>query len=104
MTIEQTNEFRRHLRLYVGVFVALLIATLLTVLAAELPVTMAWHTAIALSIAAVKALLVAGFFMHLVKEKKPIYLILGFTAVFFAGLLLLSIFSMADQVNMSHVH
>ena len=104
MTTEQTIEFRRHLRAYVGVFVALLIGTLLTVLASEISVAMRWHITIALLIATVKALLVAGFFMHLVREKRPIYAILVFALVFFAGLMALSVLAMADQVNLSHVH
>jgi cytochrome c oxidase subunit 4 len=101
---ESTREFRRHLRLYVGVFIALLVGTVLTVLAAELSLTTVWRVTIALVIATAKALLVAGFFMHLTQEKKPIYVIIAFSLVFFAGLMFLSIVAVADQVNLSHVH
>jgi len=57
--------------------------------------------AIALIIATVKASLVAGFFMHLVSERKPIYAILVFTAFFFAGLMGLLIWSMHDNPDMT---
>ena len=40
-----------------------------------------------LIIAVVNAFLVAGYLMHLLSERKLIYTVLGFTAVFFIGLL-----------------
>ena len=50
--------------------------------------------AIALFIASIKAFLVAGYFMHLMSEKKMIYGILLATVFFFAGLMYLTIWSM----------
>jgi hypothetical protein len=44
----------------------------------------------------VKASLVAGFFMHLVSEKKSIYTVLAVTAFFFAGLMALTVWAMHD--------
>ena len=49
---------------------------------------------LALVIAGVKGFLVAGYFMHLVTEKKLIYTVLAFTAFFFAGLMGLTLWSM----------
>jgi len=49
---------------------------------------------IALFIACVKGFLVAGYFMHLISEKKMIYGILTATIFFFAGLMYLTIWSM----------
>ncbi len=83
-----SQHIAKHLKVYITVFVALLIGTVLTV-------------AIALIIATVKASLVAGFFMHLVSERKPIYAILVFTAFFFAGLMGLLIWSMHDNPDMT---
>ena len=55
-----------------------------------------FSVAVALVIASCKAFLVAGYFMHLVSEKRMIYGILGFTAFFFVGLMGLTLWSMAD--------
>jgi cytochrome c oxidase subunit 4 len=87
----------KHVRVYITVFIALLVGTLVTVAMyavhfESVPLTIL----IALFIATVKASLVAGFFMHLVSEKKAIYAILVFTAFFFAGLMALTIWSMHD--------
>jgi cytochrome c oxidase subunit IV len=86
-----------HVRRYLLVFVALIIGTILTVWASYIRFpSREINIAVALVIASCKAFLVAGFFMHLVSEKKMIYGILGFTAFFFAGLMGLTIWSMGD--------
>jgi cytochrome c oxidase subunit 4 len=87
----------KHVKVYITVFVALLVGTVVTVGLyyihfESVPLTIL----IALFIATVKASLVAGFFMHLVSEKKAIYAILIFTAFFFLGLMALTIWSMHD--------
>ncbi len=51
---------------------------------------------LALVIACTKAFLVAGYFMHLISEKKMIYGIMAFTAFFFVGLMALTLWSMHD--------
>ncbi len=82
------EEINREIRVYLIVFAALAALTGLTVFACyglKVPV----HTAIliALAIACVKGFLVAGFFMHLLSEKKLIYGVLALTVFFFAVLL-----------------
>src|SRR6266542_2501809 len=72
MDDKHAHDVKKHLKVYIGVFVAVL-----------------------------KAGLVAGFFMHLVSEKKPIYTILVFTAFFFVGLMALTIWSMNDSPEMT---
>ena len=47
-----------------------------------------------LAIAVVNAFLVAGYLMHLLSEKKLIYTVLGFTVVFFIGLMGLTMWAM----------
>ena len=81
------EQIRREMRVYIAVFCGLAALTALTVYACyglKLPV----HTAIliALAIACVKGFLVAGFFMHLLSEKKLIYGVLALTVFFVAGL------------------
>ncbi len=38
----------------------------------------------------------AGFFMHLISERKMIYTLLAFTVFFFAGLMGLTVWAMQD--------
>ena len=97
-----SQHIAKHLKVYITVFVALLIGTVLTVaMYYQHFESVAVTVAIALIIATVKASLVAGFFMHLVSERKPIYAILVFTAFFFAGLMGLLIWSVHDNPDMT---
>ncbi len=97
------EAFRKHVRLYIGVFLALLAGTLLTVGASYIQLGHHGNIAVALVIATLKAGLVAAFFMHLMAEKRPIYLVVGFTAVFFAGLMALTVWSMHDHPDLTAV-
>jgi len=91
------EHIARHVRVYITVFVALLIGTLVTVGMYSVHFeSVALTVAIAVVIASVKAFLVAGFFMHLVSEKKSIYTVLAVTGFFFAGLMALTIWAMHD--------
>ena len=82
------EQIRKEMKVYLTVFAGLAVLTVATVVACylfKLPV----HTAIAVAlvIASVKGFLVAGFFMHLLSEKKVIYGVLALTVFFFAVLL-----------------
>ena len=57
------------------------------------PVTVA----IAMFVATVKSFLVAGYFMHLLSEKKMIYSILAVTVFFFIGLMGLTLWGSSDH-------
>jgi cytochrome c oxidase subunit IV len=86
------EQIQKEIRVYIAVFFGLAALTALTVWACyglKLPV----HTAIvvAVTIACTKGFLVAGFFMHLLSEKKVIYGILALTLAFFAVLLWLPV-------------
>ncbi len=96
-THESRHDFRRHIRVCVYVFLALLAGTALTVGVryAHLP-SLALGIILALVIAGMKASLVASFFMHLIAEKRAIYLLLAFTAVILLGLLLLTVWAAQD--------
>lgn len=89
--------FKRHTRLYVGVFVALMVATVITVAVSYFHFgdedSHVWNVTIALIIAGFKAYLVAAFFMHLSSERRSIYVLLGFTTVFFLALVLLTVYA-----------
>jgi caa(3)-type oxidase subunit IV len=89
------EEFQRHVKRYLFVFYALIVGTILTVVASRLHIdSVALTIAIALFIACVKGFLVAGYFMHLISERKMIYGILAVTVFFFAGLMFLTVWSM----------
>jgi len=94
---EHHDSFAHHIRRYLLVFVALILGTIFTVWASYIRFpSREINIVVALVIASCKAFLVAGFFMHLVSERKMIYGILGFTAFFFAGLMALTLWSFGD--------
>ena len=84
-------------RRYLLVFYVLLFGTLITVGASYIPFgTRAINIGVALFIASGKAALVAGYFMHLISERKMIYGIVCFATLFsFVGTVLGGIW--ADQ-------
>src|SRR5438094_10120865 len=88
------DHFSHHVRRYLFVFYALLFGTLITVAASYIPFGhRAVNIGVALFIACGKGFLVAGYFMHLISERKMIYGILAFTACCFAGLMVLVMWS-----------
>jgi cytochrome c oxidase subunit IV len=94
MSDSHSHDLARHIKVYVGVFIALLVGTILTVTMYYIHFErMAVTVTIALFIATVKASLVAGFFMHLISEKKAIYSILLATVFFFASMMYLTVWS-----------
>ena len=106
MDAHDTASFKKHIRVYVGVFVALLVATMLTVGVSYVHFgsadSHAGNITVALIIAVLKAGLVAGFFMHLVSEKRSIYTLLTVTAVFFLGLIVLTVAAHYDTPGELH--
>jgi cytochrome c oxidase subunit 4 len=97
------EEIHKSIRKYMLVFGALIVGTVVTVLASYIHFdNFAITVALALIIATVKAFLVAGYFMHLVSEKKLIYAILATTAFFFVGLMYLTIWSM-EKDSLIHI-
>ncbi|MCP5468442.1 MAG: cytochrome C oxidase subunit IV family protein [Deltaproteobacteria bacterium] len=87
------EEMRKHVRIYIAVFIALAVLTLVTVWAASLQVSPSMHIIVALFIAAIKGTLVAAYFMHLISEKKTITSILVITAFLFLFMLLMTFFA-----------
>jgi len=87
------EQIRREMRVYLTVFISLALLTAVTVGAfyalKGFPVRIA--ILVALVIASIKGFLVAGFFMHLLSEKKVIYGILILTVIFFIFLMMLPV-------------
>jgi caa(3)-type oxidase subunit IV len=105
MTAHAQEDFTHHVRRYLYVFYALLFGTLVTVGASYIPFgNHAINIGVALAIACAKAFLVAGFFMHLISERKMIYGLLIFTACFFLGLMFLTLSAYGDFPRMTVTH
>lgn len=91
MTTDHAVDIDRHVRIYITVFVALMVLTIVTVAISYLDLSVPMAVAVALLVATMKGTLVACYFMHLVAEKKLIYVVLAITALFFLVLLALPI-------------
>ncbi len=101
--MDQSHDIKKHVRTYIAVFIALLALTMVTVAISYLHLEVYQAIAVALVVAAVKGGLVAGFFMHLLSEKKVIYMALILTLVFFAVLMWLPLFAHSDPILIKHV-
>ena len=80
---EHGHDIQKEVRTYLMVFGGLLFLTIVTVLVSYLHLEIHEAVMVALCIAVIKASLVACFFMHLISERKLIYIVLIFTAIFF---------------------
>ena len=99
------EHFSHHVRRYLFVFYALLFGTVATVAASYIPFgNREINIGVALFIACGKAFLVAGYFMHLISERKMIYTIMAFTAFFFIGLMFLTLCSFGDFPRLTVTH
>ena len=84
---DHAADIDKHVRVYITVFVALMVLTVVTVAISRLHLSIPVAVAVALFVATIKGALVAGYFMHLVSEKKVIYAVLILTVAFFVVLL-----------------
>ncbi len=90
---DSSSEHSSSLGTYIAVWLALLAGTILTVIAAHINLG-PFNAAVALTIATVKALLVALFFMHLRGASEKLLKLVVISTVFFLFILLA--LSMAD--------
>ena len=88
MSGHSPEAIKKQVRTYIAVFAALAGLTVLTVGVSYLHLSLRAAITLALAIATVKGTLVAAFFMHLISEKKIIWLVLAFAAFFFFVILL----------------
>ena len=89
-------DIDKHVRIYITVFVTLMVLTIVTVAISRFHLPVPIAVSVALLVAIIKGSLVACYFMHLISEKKLILAVLALTAVFFAALLALPIFTVSD--------
>lgn len=93
------DDLKKHVRVYILVFVSLMVLTLVTVSVSYLHLPVHQAIAVALVIASVKGSLVACYFMHLISEKKLILYVMLLTVAFFAVLLLVPVFTVSDRIG-----
>ena len=89
--MNDAEQVRQHVRVYLMVFVALAVLTVVTVAISYLRLPMTYAIPLALVVATVKAGLVAGYFMHLISEQKVILWVLLLCASFFVFLMVLPV-------------
>jgi len=98
------EQLKKDIRVYLTIFGALLFGTVLTVALYYIHIpNVALTITLALIVASVKAFLVAGYFMHLISEKKAIYATLATTGFFFVALMALTLWSMHDFPSFTQV-
>src|SRR5689334_13016923 len=89
---------RDEITAYLVVFATLLALTIATVILWRLQLPEAVAIGVAMAIAALKATLVAAFFMHLKSERRMVHAPLVLTAVLFLALILLVLWTEADHL------
>jgi choline-glycine betaine transporter len=91
-------DLNSYIRTCAYVFVAVICAVALMIWISYLPEHYTWalKVGLILAVACANAFVVAGFLMHLISEKKMIYVLLAFTVFFFAGLMGLTLYALQD--------
>ena len=84
---DSPEAIRKEIRKYLVVFAALAVLTIITVAISQLHLPTGQAVALALAVAAIKASLVAAFFMHLISERRLVFGVLLFT-IFCFGMLM----------------
>ena len=97
MSDHDTESIQEHIKVYFTVVGALAVLTILTVGASYLDVSATEAIFLALTIATIKASLVAGYFMHLITEKQTIIWILILTFSFFLILMFFPLITATDH-------
>ncbi|MBT3180172.1 MAG: cytochrome C oxidase subunit IV family protein [Candidatus Marinimicrobia bacterium] len=101
MSDHDNGHIQEHIRVYLTVFGALAVLTLLTVGVSYLNVSSTEAIFLALTIATIKASLVAGYFMHLITEKQTIVWLLILTFFFFLVCMFLPMIYDFDHTRLS---
>ncbi len=91
-----------HIKTYLAIGAALLGGTIVTVLAAKVHLGIILGIIVAIIIASIKGWLVAGYFMHLLHERKGIYWLLALTGVFLVVMVGLLLWTYGDQQGTPH--
>lgn len=98
MDTAHSHDVKKEVKIYITVFAVLAVLTVFTVAVSYLHLPILPAIILALFIATVKGSLVAGYFMHLISERRLIYAILIFTLFNFIVLLLLPMLEFYDSL------
>ncbi len=93
------EAIKKHVRTYVIVFVSLMALTIVTVAISYLHLSVAYAVIVAMFIATIKGSLVASYFMHLISERRLIFMTLILTLVFFVALVALPLLGQHDTIG-----
>ena len=85
------EDIRKHVRVYIAVFVSLALLTGVTVGVSYLHMPKVPAIALALTVAVIKGSLVCLYFMHLISERKIIIWVMALTVSFFVALMALPV-------------
>jgi cytochrome c oxidase subunit 4 len=95
----QHVDLKKHVRTYIIVFVSLMALTLVTVAISYLHLPTTAAVSLALLVATIKGSLVACYFMHLISERKLIYIVMAITVFMFIGVLLGPVLTEVDEIR-----
>lgn len=84
---DSPEHIAKEIRVYLAVFAGLAVLTIVTVAVSQIHLAVKPAILLAMAVASIKGFLVAGYFMHLLSERKLIYAVLILTVFFFAVLL-----------------
>jgi cytochrome c oxidase subunit 4 len=94
----EIEHIRGHIKVYVLIFAMLILGTIVTVAISYKDFGAPWiNITIGLIIATIKASLVAGWFMHLVSERRMVHSILVVCGFMFAVLVFLFVWTMSSD-------
>ncbi len=94
----EAEHIRAHVKVYLLIFAMLILGTIVTVAISYKDFGAPWiNITIGLIIATIKATLVAGWFMHLVSERRMVHSILIVCGFMFAVLVFLFVWTMAPD-------
>ena len=92
-------DLKKQVRTYIIVFVSLMALTLVTVAISYLHLPTPAAVGLALLVATIKGSLVACYFMHLISERKLIFIVMAITVFMFLGVLLGPVITEVDEIR-----
>lgn len=104
MSHANIEDIKKHVRVYIGVFIALGVLTIVTVGVSYIHLPIGPAIALAMVVAMIKGTLVAGYFMHLFDERKTIYVTLALCVVLFVVLMIVPIITVHDNREIKQPH
>lgn len=107
MNTANPEEIKKETRKYFFIFLIILSLSLLTVGISYLRLSLPVAIFFALAITGIQVFFAAGYFMHLITEKRAIlYIILALTVIFLSGVLFLPVFESHNTITgtVHHVH